>query len=168
MTKKIVWFIIFFVCFSSLSTYIDAEQLKQNREAEEKGKYSNNREGIKQDKPDFSKKDKEDGKIDVEEEKESPKNGERIIDSDLTCTKDIHFTPAQKRRLDQIYHRIYKDYVSLIETYAWSGALTPEQELLRYKMLKNYILTFKKRNYRWCSEYEEDEWEEEWFNNDND
>lgn len=144
MTKKIVWLIIFFVCFSSLGTNIDAEQLKQNRETEEKGK------------------------IEIDEEKESLKNGEKIIDSDLNCTKEIQFTPSQKRRLDLIYHRIYMDYVSLIETYAWSGGLTQEQKLLRYKMLRNYILTFQKRNYRWCSEYEEDEWEEEWFNNDND
>ncbi|MFF2450052.1 DUF2680 domain-containing protein [Neobacillus sp. NPDC058068] len=90
------------------------------------------------------------------------------IDSDLDCTKNIRYTVAQKKRLDQIYHRIYMDYIDLIETYAWAGAMTQDQKLIRYKMLRNYILTFAKRNYKWCSEYEEDEWEEEWFNSDND
>lgn len=90
------------------------------------------------------------------------------IDSDLSCTKDISFTQNQKQRLDQIYQRIYMDYIDLIETYTWSEALSQDQKLIRYKMLKNYIETFKKRNYKWCSEYEEDEWEEEWFNQDND
>lgn len=93
---------------------------------------------------------------------------EETMDSDLDCTKDIPFTLAQKKRLDQIYHRIYMDYIDLIETYAWAGALTQDQKLIRYKMLKNYVLTFPKRNYKWCSEYEEDEWEEEWFNSDQD
>jgi hypothetical protein len=46
--------------------------------------------------------------------------------------------------------------------------MTQDQKLIRYKMLRSYILTFQKRNYKWCSEYEEDEWEEEWFNSDND
>ncbi|NRD79213.1 DUF2680 domain-containing protein [Bacillus sp. BRMEA1] len=102
-------------------------------------------------------------------EETETKNGEiEKEDSDLVCTKDIRFTLAQKKRLDQIYHQIYMDYIDLIETYAWAGALTQDQKLIRYKMLKNYILTFQKRNYKWCSEYEEDEWEEEWFNNDQD
>jgi len=90
------------------------------------------------------------------------------LEDDLNCTKDIQYTEAQKKRLDQIYHRIYSDYHDLIETYAWAGALTEEQKLVRHSMLKNYILTFAKRNYKWCSEWEEDEWEEEWFNIDRD
>ncbi len=107
-------------------------------------------------------------KNDIDEESDPLKMHKGNIDSDLTCTKDIPFTVAQKKRLDQIYHRIYMDYIDLIETYAWSGALTQDQKLIRYKMLKNYVLTFQKRNYKWCSEFEEDEWEEEWFNSDND
>lgn len=96
------------------------------------------------------------------------KEDDEIFDSEMDCTKDIPYTLAQKQRLDQIYHRIYMDYIALIETYAWAGALTQEQKQIRYKMLKNYVLTFPKRNYKWCSEYEEDEWEEEWYNSDND
>ncbi|EKN66696.1 hypothetical protein BABA_14602 [Neobacillus bataviensis LMG 21833] len=90
------------------------------------------------------------------------------LEDDLNCTKDIQYTEEQKKRLDQIYHRIYKDYHDLIETYAWAGALTDEQKNVRHSMLKNYILTFAKRNYKWCSEWEEDEWEEEWYNIDRD
>ena len=90
------------------------------------------------------------------------------LEDDLNCTKDIKYTEEQKKRLDQIYHRIYKDYHDLIETYAWAGALTDEQKDVRHSMLKNYILTFAKRNYKWCSEWEEDEWEEEWYNIDRD
>ncbi|WP_458415106.1 DUF2680 domain-containing protein [Schinkia sp. CFF1] len=93
--------------------------------------------------------------------------GGYIQDSEMDCTKNIKLTRAQMRRLDQIYHRIYRDYVDLIETYAWAGALTTEQKITRYKMLRNYIETFKKRKYQWCSEHEADEWEEEWYNNDN-
>ncbi|MCM3764894.1 DUF2680 domain-containing protein [Neobacillus niacini] len=90
------------------------------------------------------------------------------LDDDLDCTKAIQYTEEQKKHLDQIYNRIYQDYYELIETYAWAGALTDEQKLVRHQMLRNYILTFAKRNYQWCSEWEEDEWEEEWFNIDRD
>ncbi len=85
---------------------------------------------------------------------------------EMDCTKNIKYKLATKKRLDQIYHRIYMDYLSLIETYAWSGALTTAQKEVRKKMLRNYILTFQRRNYQWCSEHEPDEWEEEWYNND--
>ncbi len=113
--------------------------------------------------------DKLEEMMDLDEDDEDPlKMNKGEIDSDLTCTKEIPYTVAQKKRLDQIYHRIYMDYIDLIETYAWAGALTQDQKLIRYNMLKNYVLTFQKRNYKWCSEYEEDEWEEEWFNSDND
>ncbi|WP_174520340.1 DUF2680 domain-containing protein [Neobacillus fumarioli] len=97
----------------------------------------------------------------VEKDSNTKVEPNNTIDSDLNCTKSIPFTSAQKKRLDQIYHQIYMDYIDLIETYAWAGALTQDQKLIRYKMLRNYILTFQKRNYKWCSEVEEDEWEEE-------
>lgn len=90
------------------------------------------------------------------------------LEDDLNCTKDMKYTEAQKKKLDEIYHKIYMDYLELIETYTAAGALTEDQKLVRYSMLKNYILTFAKRNYKWCSEWEEDEWEEEWFNIDRD
>lgn len=90
------------------------------------------------------------------------------LEDDLNCTKDMQYTEAQKKKLDEIYHKIYMDYLELIETYTAAGALTEEQKLVRYSMLKNYILTFAKRNYKWCSEWEEDEWEEEWYNIDRD
>ena len=112
--------------------------------------------------------DKLEEMMDLDEDADPLKMNKGEIDSDLTCTKEIPYTAAQKKRLDQIYHRIYMDYIDLIETYAWAGALTQDQKLIRYNMLKNYVLTFQKRNYKWCSEYEEDEWEEEWFNSDND
>lgn len=89
-------------------------------------------------------------------------------DPEMNCTRTIKLTPAQKKRLDTIYNRIYKDYVDLIEVYAWSGALSQDQKKLRYVMLTNYIKTFYKRGYKWCSEHETDEWEEEWYNNDDD
>jgi hypothetical protein len=89
-------------------------------------------------------------------------------DPEMNCTRNIKLTSAQMKQLDSIYNRIYKDYVDLIEVYAESGALTESQEILRYKMLSNYIKTFYKRGYKWCSEHESDEWEEEWYNNDED
>lgn len=89
-------------------------------------------------------------------------------DPEMDCTKNIKFTSAQLKRLDYLYYRIYKDYIDLIETYAWAGALTQEQKITRYEMLNNYIKTFHERKYRWCSEHESDEWEEEWYNSDND
>jgi hypothetical protein len=143
MIKKCVLIIIFFLSYSTTVShpFAETDNVKETKEVEN---------------------------IDSNQESDPLKKQKEIIDSDLTCTKDIPFTPAQKKRLDQIYHRIYMDYVALIETYTWSGALTQDQKLIRYKMLKNYILTFQKRNYKWCSEFEEDEWEEEWFNSDND
>lgn len=87
-------------------------------------------------------------------------------DPEMNCTRNIKPTSAQMKRLDSIYNRIYKDYVDLIEAYAGSGALSENQKILRYNMLSNYIKTFYKRGYKWCSEHESDEWEEEWYNND--
>ena len=89
-------------------------------------------------------------------------------DPEMNCTKNIKLTPTQMKQLDSIYNHIYKDYADLIEAYAKSGALTENQQILRYTMLSNYIKTFYKRGYTWCSEHESDEWEEEWYNNDND
>lgn len=87
-------------------------------------------------------------------------------DPEMNCTKNIKLTSTQMKRLESIYNRIYKDYADLIEAYAGSGALTESQKVLRYKMLNNYIKTFYKRGYKWCSEHEPDEWEEEWYNSD--
>lgn len=87
-------------------------------------------------------------------------------DPEMDCTKNIRYSVGQKKLLDQLYHRIYIDYINLIEAYTYAGALTQEQKDLRYKMVKNYINVFYQRNYRWCSEHEPDEWEEEWYNND--
>lgn len=87
-------------------------------------------------------------------------------DPEMNCTRNAKLTSAQMKRLDAIYNRIYKDYADLIEAYAGSGALTQSQKILRYNMLNNYIKTFYKRGYKWCSEHESDEWEEEWYNND--
>lgn len=89
-------------------------------------------------------------------------------DPEMNCTKRVKLTPTQMKKLDSIYNHIYKDYADLIEAYAKSGALTENQQILRYTMLNNYIKTFYKRGYTWCSEHETDEWEEEWYNNDND
>jgi hypothetical protein len=147
MLKKYMLILFFFLCYSTLplQPYAETQNEKNNRELE-----------------DFILNDE------LQEEAE-PKTGQKkSFDSDLDCTKDIPFTLAQKKRLDQIYHQIYMDYIDLIETYAWAGALTQDQKIIRYKMLRNYIHTFQKRNYKWCSEHEEDEWEEEWFNIDHD
>lgn len=89
-------------------------------------------------------------------------------DPEMNCTKSINLTPSQKKRLDSIYNRIYKDYADLIEVYAQAGALPENQIIVRYTMLNNYIKTFYKRGYKWCSEHETDEWEEEWYNSDED
>jgi hypothetical protein len=102
------------------------------------------------------------------QEDNSKHTNEEIHDPEMNCTKNVKFSSAELKQLDQIYFRIYKDYVDLIEFYAWSGALTEDQKKLRYEMLKNYIKTFHQRKYRWCSEHESDEWEEEWYNNDHD
>lgn len=85
---------------------------------------------------------------------------------EMDCTKKVPFSPEVKQRLDAVIHKIHMDYIELIETYYWAGALTEQQKNTRLIMLKNYVETFKKRNYRWCSEHEVDEWEEEWFNSD--
>lgn len=147
MLKNFVIVLFFFLCYPMLPSQSSAESQnnQKNREIED---FILNKE--------------------LKEETESKSEQKNKLDSDLDCTKDIPFTVTQKKRLDQIYHQIYMDYIDLIETYAWAGALTQDQKITRYKMLKNYILTFQKRNYKWCSEHEEDEWEEEWFNIDND
>jgi hypothetical protein len=91
-----------------------------------------------------------------------------IYDPEMNCTKKMHLTLEQQKQLDQIYNKIRQDYSELISAYSQAGALPPSQVKLRHVMLNNYIKTFYKRNYRWCSEHESDEWEEEWYNNDND
>ncbi|WP_409300757.1 DUF2680 domain-containing protein [Peribacillus sp. SCS-155] len=106
--------------------------------------------------------------MELEYEKGQKAVESELSDPEMNCTKPIKFTTAQYKRLDYIYYRIYRDYIDLIETYAWAGALTQDQKLLRYKMLNNYITVFHQRKYRWCSEHEPDEWEEEWYNSDND
>lgn len=85
---------------------------------------------------------------------------------EMDCTKSVPFSPEVKQRLDAVIHKIHMDYIELIETYYWAGALTEQQKNTRLMMVRNYVETFKKRNYRWCSEHEVDEWEEEWFNSD--
>ena len=171
MIKKFVFILFFFICYLTYGTPSFAETTitNMNKEVEVndgKAKPDN----VKNNRP--KKENKSDTKGQLKEKKE-----EKIVESelepesledDLNCTKDMQYTEAQKKRLDQIYHRIYTDYQDLIETYAWAGALTEEQKLVRHSMLKNYILTFAKRNYKWCSEWAEDEWEEEWFNIDRD
>jgi hypothetical protein len=91
-----------------------------------------------------------------------------MYDPEMNCTKKVKLTPEQQKKLDQIYNKIHHDYSDLIKVYSEAGGLTPPQEKLRHVMLNNYVKTFYKRNYRWCSEHESDEWEEEWYNNDND
>ncbi|MCQ6282111.1 DUF2680 domain-containing protein [Bacillus sp. EB600] len=90
-----------------------------------------------------------------------------LYDPEMNCTKNIKYNWAQRKQLEQVYKRIYRDYSDLIKVYSQAGALPPEQTKIRHIMLNNYIKTFYKRNYRWCSEHESDEWEEEWYNNDN-
>ncbi|MCM3568036.1 DUF2680 domain-containing protein [Neobacillus mesonae] len=160
MRKKFLVVVLFFLSYSLMPFQSFAES--NNKKMNEKEKMELDYENSNPKQPEYE--------IDMDSiDKLGPFNqNDKIIDSDLNCTKDIPYTLAQKQRLDQIYHRIYMDYLALIETYAWAGALTQDQKLLRYKMLRNYVLTFPKRNYKWCSEYEEDEWEEEWFNSDND
>lgn len=154
MVKKCAFILFFF--FSYLSGVLPSFAEFDNKENEEQSNI------------DTTKKLQERKEIDKEGVLDPFKMHQESTDSDLDCTKNIRYTVAQKKRLDQIYHRIYMDYIDLIETYAWAGAMTQDQKQIRYKMLRNYILTFQKRNYKWCSEYEEDEWEEEWFNSDND
>ncbi|MBU8919486.1 DUF2680 domain-containing protein [Bacillus sp. FJAT-29953] len=158
MIIKYVSIVVLFLSYSLMPFQASAKMGSFNKEktVEDTG---SNKESLKKEKSPVNKQPKEDT--------DDPEN-ENEMDNDLDCTKDIRFTEAQKKRLDQIYHQIYMDYISLIETYAWAGALTQDQKTIRYNMLKNYILTFQKRNYKWCSEYEEDEWEEEWYNSDND
>jgi len=91
-----------------------------------------------------------------------------LYDPEMNCTGSKKLTWTERKRLDQIYKRIYNDYSDLIYTYSKAGVLTPYQTKIRYVFLNNYIKTFYKRNYQWCSEHEDDEWEEEWYNNDND
>lgn len=92
--------------------------------------------------------------------------GKVIYDPEMDCTKKMNYTWEQRKQLEQVYKRIYKDYGNLIDIYSQAGALTPSQTKIRHIMLNNYIKTFYQRNYRWCSEHEADEWEEEWYNND--
>lgn len=92
----------------------------------------------------------------------------KLYDPEMDCTKKAKLTWAQRKQLERIYNRIYNDYSDLIKTYSQAGVLTPYQTKVRFMMLNNYIKTFYKRNYQWCSEHESDEWEEEWYNSDND
>lgn len=97
-----------------------------------------------------------------------PSTNKEIYDPEMNCTQKVKLTVEQQKQLDQIYHKIHQDYSELIKAYSEAGALTPAQAKLRHVMLNNYLKTFYKRNYRWCSEHESDEWEEEWYNNDKD
>jgi hypothetical protein len=99
-----------------------------------------------------------------ESDKETESN--ELNDPEMDCTKKMSLTVQQQKQLDAIYLRIRRDYSDLIHVYSQAGALTPAQTKIRHIMLHNYIKTFYKRNYRWCSEHEADEWEEEWYNND--
>lgn len=165
MVKKYIVILFFFLCYSFMCLHPFAETYNPQKNKKELRIDTNNKyDPDKRSNP----QEKQVENLEIEGESDPLKMHKGSFDSDLTCTKDVPFTAAQKKRLDQIYHRIYMDYIDLIETYAWSGAITQDQKLIRYKMLKNYVLTFQKRNYKWCSEYEEDEWEEEWFNSDND
>ncbi len=92
----------------------------------------------------------------------------QAYDPEMDCTRQMKLDSFQRKQLDVIYQRIYHDYSDLIKVYSSAGALTPYQTKVRFNMLNNYIITFYKRDYRWCSEHEADEWEEEWFNSDND
>lgn len=162
MIKKMVFILflfLFYLCFNSTSSAEIPENVNKSN-TEKIGREENRSVINKQKLPE----NKHQQKKNVEEQELKPEN----LDDDLDCTRNIHYTENQKKHLDQIYNRIYQDYYELIETYAWAGALTDEQKLVRHQMLKNYIQTFEKRNYQWCSEWEEDEWEEEWFNIDRD
>ncbi|MHC0037671.1 DUF2680 domain-containing protein [Pseudoneobacillus sp. C159] len=101
-------------------------------------------------------------------EVEAESTDKELNDPEMDCTKKMNLTLEQQKQLEQIYLRIFKDYSDLIHVYSQAGALTPWQTKIRHIMLNNYIKTFYKRNYRWCSEHESDEWEEEWYNNDPD
>lgn len=100
------------------------------------------------------------------EEGETIKITAKEDDKERDCSRKMNLPPNTQKRLRGIYWRIYKDYADMIETYTKAGALTWKQRETRLKMLKNYIDTFYRRNYRWCSEHEPDEWEEEWYNID--
>lgn len=93
---------------------------------------------------------------------------EREDGNEQDCSKMTNLPEKTKKKLREIYWRIYQDYANMIDTYYKAGAFTWKQRDTRLKMLKNYIQTFYRRNYRWCSEHEPDEWEEEWYNIDND
>lgn len=97
-----------------------------------------------------------------------PSAVKQVYDPEMDCTKQMKLNSFQRKQLDIIYQRIYHDYSELIKVYSGAGALTPYQTKVRFNMLNNYIKTFYLRDYRWCSEHEADEWEEEWFNSDND
>ena len=99
-------------------------------------------------------------------ESDTETGSNELSDPEMDCTKKMSLTPQQQKQLDDIYLRIRRDYSDLINVYSQAGALTPAQTKIRHIMLQNYIKTFYKRNYRWCSEHEADEWEEEWYNND--
>ena len=101
-------------------------------------------------------------------EADTKSTSNELNDPEMNCTQKVKLTLEQQKQLEQIYLRIHKDYSDLIHVYSQAGALTPDQTKIRHIMLNNYIKTFYKRNYRWCSEHESDEWEEEWYNNDQD
>lgn len=104
----------------------------------------------------------------AEEVTDTNTTNKELSDPEMDCTKKVKLTLQQQKQLDQIYLRIRKDYSDLIQAYSQAGALTPYQTKIRHIMLHNYIKTFYLRNYRWCSEHESDEWEEEWYNSDKD
>src|SRR5579875_153381 len=118
MTKKYLTILFFFLCYCVLPLQSSAAPQNEKNQSNLRDFFNN-----------------------VEKDSNTKVEPNNTIDSDLNCTKSIPFTSAQKKRLDQIYHQIYMDYIDLIETYAWAGALTQDQKLIRYKMLRNYILT---------------------------
>ena len=84
-------------------------------------------------------------------------------DDDDDCTNPVNLSDEQKKKLSELYDKIYESHKALLESSESYGLLTRTQKEERLKRLKSFISYVKTHNYQWCSEFEDDEKEWEWF-----
>lgn len=82
----------------------------------------------------------------------------KLIDGE-DCVREIQYTDAQKKVLDQAYAKIYEDYEKLFKTYVEYGAMEKGQMEAHLRLLKRFIERIKQHHYRWCND--DDEWDED-------
>ncbi len=84
---------------------------------------------------------------------------DRYEDDRYECTKETKLTEAQKQKLDVLLANLYTANKQLMEAYKENGMLEERQMQHKLKSLEHYLDKVKSRNYKWCSEFDDDEME---------